>query len=192
MLPSNSEKNPDRQLIHNRSFDVKVYKRTDGLWDVEADLIDTKGKDFELVMVHLKQGEPVHLMKIHLTINSKMDILEAQSQMLAKPYPGYCENIVPDYTKLIGLNLSKGFRAGVKERLGGVKGCTHLNELCGVLPTVVFQAFVNEVFPVTVPFDPTLVPRQKLPFQFNGCHSWDVNGEVVKKYHPTWYAFPEQ
>lgn len=188
---TNSQTTPNRELIHHRSFDIKVFKRDDTLWDVEAQVIDTKGKDFNLVVVQLKKGEPVHFMKIKLTINTKMEILEASAEMLARPYPGYCEEIVPDYSRLIGLNLSKGFRAAVRERMGGVNGCTHLNELSSVIPTVVYQAFVNEVFPVTVPYDPNKVPQQKLPFQFNGCHSWNVNGEVVKKYHPTWYGFKE-
>jgi hypothetical protein len=191
MSENQIEKNPNRELIHHREFDVKVFKRDDGLWDVEAQLIDTKGKDFNLVVVQLKKGEPVHFMKILLTINPKMEILFAEAEMLARPYPGYCEQIVPDYSKLVGLNLSKGFRNAVREKMGGINGCTHINELSSIIPTAVYQAFVNEVFPVTVPYDPNRIPKQKLPFQFNGCHSWNVNGEVVKKYHPTWYGFKE-
>jgi len=29
-------------------------------------------------------------------------------------------------SRLVGLNLMKGFRQAVKERLGGVQGCTHI------------------------------------------------------------------
>jgi hypothetical protein len=41
------DKNPSRQLIHHRELDIKVYRRDDNLWDVEAHVIDTKGKKFD-------------------------------------------------------------------------------------------------------------------------------------------------
>jgi hypothetical protein len=108
-------------------------------------------------------------------------------QFLGVPYPGYCEQIEASYQQLVGLNLQRGFRAAVKERLGGLQGCTHVSELTNVLPTVAFQGFVNEIPASSLEYDPQTNPEKIIPPQFNGCHSLNTEWEVVRQYHPTWY-----
>lgn len=179
-----------RRLVQYRQIHAKAYLREDGLWDIEVELNDTKGKDFQLAAVHRLEGQPIHRMLLTITINEQFDILEASSKSLDVPYPGFCETINPDYQKLVGLNLLKGFRAAVKDRLGDIAGCTHLTELTNVLPTVAIQAFVGEVFPVVKAPETIKVLHQKIPFHFNGCHALRTDGEVVKTYHPVWFGYP--
>jgi hypothetical protein len=190
MSASNSDLKPQRRHVQTRKIEVHAYQREDELWDLEAEIIDLKGKDFQLAAVMRLLGEPIHHMVLKLTINTKFDILEANAHSFAIPYSGYCENIGPDYGKLVGLNLIKGFREGVKERLGGIKGCTHITELTKLLPTVAIQAFVGEIFPIIKAPEVTKEPNQKPSFQFNGCHALRTDGEVVKNYHPVWYGYP--
>ena len=80
------------------------------------------------------------------------------------PYPGQCDDHGDAYAALVGLNLLKGFRQAVKERLGGVAGCTHLTELTQVLPTAVIQAFAGEVLD-------TREDSEHRPFQIDRCHA---------------------
>lgn len=182
------EFNPSRKLVHERKIDLKVYRRDDHLWDIEAQITDCKAQGLQLAAVYREAGEPIHDMQLTLTINEKMDILQAFAKSLHVPYAGTCELIGPDYAKLVGLNLLSGFREGVKNRLGGIKGCTHISELTKLLPTVATQAFVGEVFHVQTHHEGQ--DQKKLPFQFNGCHALRTDGEVVKKYHPVWYGHP--
>jgi hypothetical protein len=190
MSESIPEIKPQRRHVQTRKIEVHAYERADHLWDLEAEIVDLKGKDFDLAAVRRLKGEPIHHMLLKITINTKFDVLEAGASLLSIPYPGFCEKIGPDYSKLVGLNLIKGFRAGVKERLGGIQGCTHLTELTNVLPTVAIQAFVGEIFPVIKAPETTKKSDAKLPFQFNGCHSLRTDGEVVKTFHPVWYGYP--
>ena len=39
---------PNRRHVHTRSIKVDAYARDDGLWDLEAELVDTKSRDFPL------------------------------------------------------------------------------------------------------------------------------------------------
>ncbi len=181
-----------RRLVHERKIDLKVYRRDDDLWDVEVELIDTKPKDFQLAAVHRKKNEPIHQMQLKLTIDEHMEIVGASAKSYNVPYPGFCEKITPDYSKLVGLNLLTGFREGVKNRLGGYLGCTHLSELTKLIPTVVAQGFAGEIFPVQGASENQRKEGQELPFQFNGCHALRTDGEVVKTYHPIWYGYPLQ
>lgn len=172
-----------RHLVQKRAIQAEVYKREDGLWDIEAELVDTKGVDFHLKALTRKAGEAIHRMRLIVTINKQMDVLGASAVSLDVPYPGACETIAPDYSKLIGLNLMRGFRGDIKERLGGVSGCTHLTELCNILPTAAIQAFAGEIFDVTN--DDVSGP---MPFQLNRCHALRTDGPAVMKYHPTWFG----
>lgn len=189
--PDNKIIKPARRLVHERKIDLKAYRRDDQLWDIEAVLIDYKAKDLQLAAVYRQAGDPIHHMRLTITINEQMDVVDAFSQSLQVPYEGTCEVINPQYAKLIGLNLLNGFREGVKERLGGIMGCTHISELTKLLPTVAAQAFVGEIFQVQTNLKETEA-HQELPFHFNGCHALRTDGQVVKTYHPVWYGHPLQ
>ena len=50
------------------------------------------------------------------------------------PYPAACDRITPEYAKLVGANLLKGFRKTLYDAMGGVQGCSHVTELLAHLP----------------------------------------------------------
>jgi hypothetical protein len=192
MSENSKDANPSRRLVHERKIDLKAYRRDDDLWDIEAELMDTKPQDFQLAAVYRKKNEPIHQMQLKITINEQMEIVQSSAKSLQVPYPSFCENIVPDYSKLVGLKLLKNFREGVKSRLGGYLGCTHLSELTKLLPTVATQGFAGEIFPVQKSTENHSVDGAELPFQFNACHALRTDGEAVKTYHPIWYGYPLQ
>lgn len=138
-----------RVARHRRAITVEAYLREDGLWDIEARLMDTKPHDIPLVSGRVRpQGQPLHDLWLRVTIDIHMNVVDAEACSDWVPYPTHCDTIGPAYRKLVGLNLMKGFRKAARERLGGVAGCTHLTELCAVLPTAAIQAFPGDALPV--------------------------------------------
>ncbi|MEO0048088.1 MAG: hypothetical protein RLZZ410_1047 [Pseudomonadota bacterium] len=180
---SNSSSVP-RQLIHTRKISADIFLREDGLWDIEASLLDTKSKDFPLSSGVRSKGQPIHNMTLCVTIDKEFNVLHAKVKAKNVPYLGHCEKIEPDYEKLVGLNLVRGFRSAIKDLFSGVSGCSHITELCSVLPTAAIQGFAGEVIMVKEHGD------GQMPFQLNGCHALRTDGEAVKKYHPTWFGAP--
>jgi DUF2889 family protein len=170
----------ERELTHTRRVRYEGYKRADGLWDIEAHLLDTKNHDFHLQTGVRRAGQAVHDMWLRVTIDKSFTVLDAQASMDAVPYPGGCETIPPAYKKLIGLNLVRGFRKRVWDELGGIKGCTHLTEMLNGLPTAAIQTFAGEV-----PEDTAYGPK---PFQLDQCHALETTGETVRKWYPKWYV----
>lgn len=174
-----------RQLLHRRNLAVEVFERDDGLFEVEADISDVKTRDMQLATGIRPAGEPIHDMRLWLLIDRELNVREAGSRTLSMPYPGRCGDHGDAYARLGGLNLLRGFRAGIKERLAGVQGCTHLTELAGVLPTAVIQAFAGYI----------LDTREgggddQPPFQLDRCHALRRDGPVVQTYYPRWYRSP--
>lgn len=170
-----------RRPLHRRAVDVQVFARDDGLFDVEARLTDTKTHDVVLAGKTRKSGEPIHEMGLHLTVDASLTITAAIAETLWMPYPGACEAHGDAYGRLVGLNLIRGFRRAVQERLGGTRGCTHLTELCQVLPTAVMQAMAGSVID-TDEGDAAGNP----PFQLDRCHALRRDGPTVAKFYPRW------
>ena len=169
-------------LKHRRSIDVAVYSRGNGLWEVDAHITDIKTSDAKVAGGVRPAGVPIHDMLLRLAVDEKFNIVEAGAETRQMPYPGLCDQHGDAYGRLVGLNLLKGFRAAVKERLGGVQGCTHISEMGQLLPTAVIQAFVGEVKDAR-----ESAHTDRRPFQIDGCHALRADGEAVRTHYPRWY-----
>jgi len=173
----------ERQLKHRRSIDVQVYVRGDGCWDVDARLIDVRPKETRLASGTRAPDEPIHEMLLRLVVDDAFGVRQAGSQTFAMPFPGQCDGFEDPYARLVGLNLMHGFRQGVRERLGGVLGCTHLTELTHVLPTAVVQALAEDAF------DPNAAGTER-PFPIDRCQAMRSDGPTVRTYFARWYRAP--
>ena len=169
----------ERELTHTRRVRYEGYKRADGLWDIEAHLLDTKNHDYHLKTGVRRAGQAIHDMRLRVTIDRSLTILDAVASSDAVPYPGGCEAIAPAYKKLVGLNLVRGFRRRTWELFGNVKGCTHLTEMLAGLPTAAIQTFAGEMKEER--------DDGVKPFQLDQCHALQTSSETVRIWYPKWY-----
>jgi len=165
--------------LHLRSVALEGFKRSDGLWDIEARIVDTKDQDYPLSSGLRRPGEAVHDMSVRVTIDAKMNILEAAACTDAAPYLGHCDSVPPDYSRIVGLNLFHGFRKAVKDLYGGTRGCAHVSELLMQLPTVALQTFASEVLDND--------DSKHKPYQLERCHALVAHSEAVRRFYPRWY-----
>jgi hypothetical protein len=174
-----SKPDPSRTRLHVRRVTYEGFQREDGLFDIEASLIDTKDRDLTLLSGVRPAGEPIHDMKVRVTIDRALNIRGIEACTDRMPYPGDCDRIHPAYTKLVGANLVQGFRKRLHDLLGGLRGCTHITELLSYLPTAAVQTFSG------------LRKREdegdSKPFQLDRCHALDTTGDAVRRYYPKWY-----
>jgi hypothetical protein len=166
-----------REPLHRRRIEIVGYKREDGLFDIEGHLVDAKDVEFRVGGRILEPRQPVHGMWLRITVDRELRIVDAEASTEDMPYPGRCERITPDYAKLVGLSIGPGYLRHVKERLGGLHGCTHITELAGALATAAFQTFAGQ----------GLMPTDRKPPQLDSCHALDTHGPVVARFHPKWY-----
>ena len=52
----------------------------------------------------------------------------------------YCPAALPDYQKLVGLSIARGFTNKVKELFGGPRACTHIGALINAMAPVAIQS----------------------------------------------------
>lgn len=174
-----------RELVHQRKIQCDGYLRSDGLWDIEARMTDTKTYDMDNRHRggQIKAGEPLHDMWLRLTIDSDFLIHDVEAVIDYAPYD-ICPGIVDAFKALKGRKIAAGFTRLNKELFGGTSGCTHLRELLGPIATTAFQA-THKVRKAK-----TRQPGTR-PVTLNTCHAMSDSGPVVKEFYPDFYRRPE-
>ena len=170
-----------RRHLHTRMIKMDGYEREDGLFEIEGHLTDVKHFDVNAAHFSRKAGDPVHDMKIRITLDGEMNIVDAFAVTDGMPYVGECDKITPDYReKLIGQKIAAGFRVFLAGLFGKLKGCAHMTELLGSMaPAAIQSMYGHRHAKVTDP--------DKKPFQLDGCHALDTRGPIVEKYYPRWF-----
>lgn len=167
-----------RQRLHSRRVTYEGWQREDGHFDIEGHLVDVKDHDTKLLSGVRPAGEPVHDMWVRVTIDRGFTILDIEARSDRVPYPGGCERIGPEYRALIGANLLQGFRKRLHDTMGHVRGCTHITDILGSLPTAAVQTFAG-------------LAREDegtgKPFQLDRCHALETTSDTVRRYYPRWY-----
>lgn len=173
-----------RRKMHTRTIVCDGYQRDDGLWDIEARIVDVKAYPYvEPVRGRREAGEHVHEMMVRLTVDDAMLVRAIEVAMPATPY-GTCQTAAPAYQQLVGKRIGGGWRKAVNEAVGGTRGCTHVRELLFPMATVAFQTiggWSENESGGSAP--PPAEPGQK-PYFLDGCKAWASDGEIVARFHP--------
>lgn len=166
-----------RKDAHQRSITVRAYARTDGLWDIEGHLADAWPEPVPRAGTMLPAGEPMHSMWLRLTVDPTATIVAVQACTDAGPYDEACGSIAPDYGKLVGVQVARGYRDAIRRLFGRTAGCTHMNELAGVMGSAILQAMWQVLS----------ANSEQKPFSIDGCHALVSSGPQVAKFFPRWY-----
>ncbi len=173
---------------HTRTIHCEGYRRDDGLWDIEARIVDTKPYDcmeFDPDRGMRPAGTPVHDMQVRLTLDDQMTVRDLQVAMNAHPY-GDCTQAIPSFDTLVGARIGPGWRRAVSEAVGGERGCTHVRELLMPMATVAFQTLGGSR-PPDAAESRTRAPAQR-PYFIGGCRAWRADGEQVARFYPEFHV----
>ena len=184
-LPTAAPRTP----VHTRSVTFRGYHREDGLWDIDAEMTDTKAYAHDTSdRGRLEPGEFVHGMAIRLTVDDAMKITDVAVAMPATPFPE-CQQAKPTLAPLIGRTLGMGWRKTIEETMGGIRGCTHLRELLFNMATAAYQ---------TIPLYREQLRRlagkpapvhKRPPPHMGQCLAWDFDGPQVRRNKPEWFGW---
>lgn len=166
---------PHRSPQHLRDVRFRSFSRPDGLWDIEGELHDSKAEDRVLDSGRLlRAGTAIHHMWIRATVDDTLQVRAIEVAMDSHPL-GNCPEAAAALQKMVGCNMTRGWRKSIQEHLGGVVGCTHLRELLFNMATAAFQSLPG----VFSHADPAQPPRH-----LGQCLGWDFDGPGVAAYYP--------
>jgi len=175
---------PNRVEIHHRRIDMHGYQRDDGLYEIDARVVDRKTHAVQPPGggAIVPPGSPVHDMSVRILINDRLDVVDIVAVTDASPYP-VCIEAAPTLARLKGARIGPGWTRYVKDTLGGVASCTHLMELMIPLGTAAYQTLTRERLSRPEPVDERGRPRK-----VDSCYAYASHRPVVFARWPEHYT----
>lgn len=174
----------NRRLLHRRAVTYRGYERDDGLWDLEAELLDAK--DYPITMFErgeLAPGAPIHGMALRVTVDDDFVIRAIATSMDDTPLPE-CGAAVDPMQAMVGVTMGRGWRQAIERALGATRGCAHLRELLFNMATVAFQTIPAGKLRRHGQSTPPQAINGQPPFHLGRCSTWDVDGPAVARHYP--------
>ena len=170
-----------RDELHFRRIDMRGFRRSDGLFEVEGRVVDRKPHDFEPIFGQpVPAGVPMHDMGVRLVFDDEMVVHDVQTFTEAAPYE-VCPAGGLALQELKGLRMTSGWSREVRSRLAGARSCTHLMELLVPLATVAFQSLS-----ALRRGRPDHLDATGRPTKIDSCYAYAAEGELVRR---RWLAF---
>jgi len=172
-----------REELHFRRIDMRGYRRSDGLYEVEGRVVDRKPHDLQMpghtrvVPAH----EPMHDMGVRLVFDDTMVVHEVHTFTDSSPYPS-CPEGGRALQAIAGLTMTRGWAKEVSARLGGDRSCTHLKELLVPLATAAFQSL--SMLRIS---RPARCDENGRPDKIDSCYAYAADGEVVRARWPSFF-----
>src|SRR5262249_8875934 len=143
----------------------------------------------------IKADEPLHDMRIRVTIDDAFTILDVVAETAAAPF-AVCPAITPVSASLKGARIGRGWSALLKEKFRGGEGCTPRVERLRTLATAACRASDGgEQRERRLTAGPPgergagggREGKKKRPAFIGACHALAADGEVVKQSWPDFY-----
>lgn len=182
-----------RSAITTRSIRCDGFRREDGLWEVEAHLIDTRTYERPTPFrPTVAAGQPYHQMAVRLVFDDERTIREIEVAIDSHPF-GECPSVVPNFQRLAGLRMGPGFNREVLARVGGEEGCTHVLTLVTDMATVAVQTLGSQILWNDRASAQRVYGHQDgKPPVIGACRGYGRSGEMVRRIYPEFYVAPKQ
>lgn len=173
-----------RRLLHTRAVTYQGYDRDDGMWDLEARLVDTKGYSISMYeRGQLPPDTPIHGMALRVTVDDDLVIRAIVTSMDDIPLPE-CGAATDPMQALVGVTIGRNWRQAVERALGGTRGCAHLRELIFNMATLAFQTIPSGKLLRQGQATPPQAQDGQPPFYLGRCITWNADGPAVARHHP--------
>lgn len=126
-------------------MNFRGYRRSDGRFDIECVLLDTKGYDISPPggTRTVPAGAAIHQMTIRLVVSQQLVVEDVEASSDATPFD-ICPEAAASLAVVKGLRVGPGWTLAIKRRLGGAASCTHLAEMLIAMGTAAYQTIVPD------------------------------------------------
>jgi hypothetical protein len=175
-----------RDELHFRRIDMRGFRRSDGLFEIEGRITDRKPHDFVAASGgrQVPANEPIHDMGVRLVFDDQLVVHAVETFTDASPY-ARCPEGGRALQSLKGLRMSGGWSKEVRGRLGGAQSCTHLMELLIPMATAAFQSLSAVTKGRPEKLDATGRPKK-----IDSCYAYGAQRELVRVRWPEYYRPP--
>jgi hypothetical protein len=173
----------ERELLHQRELRFRGYKRSDGLYEIEGRVLDTKPLDFSIPNGGrlIEAYRPIHDLSVCIVFKKNMEIVAVNSNPQSYPYHD-CQFGGRQLENLIGARIGPGWQRTIRERIPKKDVCTHLRELLIPLASAAIQSMHLER-----EIEAYKVDENGQPIRLNSCLAYNESGALVREYWPEFY-----
>ena len=174
---------PNRKALHDRVVHFQGYERADGLFEIDAHLVDRKSYPLDIPGEErvLPPGEPVHDFWLRVVVTRDLEVREIVTASDAVPH-AECHGGGAALASLVGQRIAAGWTERVKRAVGGRQSCTHLMELLVTLGTAAFQTIARVRL---ARFDEA--GKDGRPARIDSCYALAAGSPVVLRLWPAHY-----
>lgn len=167
--------------VHERTLEFRTFA-------LENEKIVVEGwlKDDRLVPRYHLDGRlsppgKVHRICVRLLLGGEpLSILDAEAEMPIVPHDECCAT-QETVKKIIGLAITHGYGEEILERLGGVKGCTHMVQLIMAMGNAALHGYWSHKLRNRRPLPETPEEIPELDFVIDSCQLWKKGGPLIKR-----------
>jgi hypothetical protein len=166
---------------------MRAYARDDGLYDVEAHLVDRKPfthKRFSSEE-YTPAGEPIHDLRVRITLDGDYVVQQIEAAADVTPF-SICKEAESTLSVLVGERIARGWSSVVKERLRGSASCNHLMEVLIPLATTAMQGIVS----LNSQGNGHKLNSEGVPVKIDSCYAYGRQRDVVQRLWPQHHQAP--
>jgi hypothetical protein len=170
-----------RREIHQRVINMRAYARDDGLYDVEAHLVDKKPFTHQRFSSNepTPAGQPIHDLWVRITLDGEYVVRQIEAAADVTPF-SICKEAEATLSVLVGERVARGWSSVVKERLRGAASCNHLMEVLIPLATTAIQGIVS----LNSKGNGHRLNSKGVPVKIDSCYAYGRQREVVHRLWP--------
>ncbi len=203
IVPHPEGVDPETELIHERAYVVRAYRKDAGTLLLRGAVRDQKPPG--LYVPDDPEPLTIHHMIVDLEIAMPtLEIVGAKVALEMHPHE-HCGQIEGHYQNLVGLSIARGFTHKVRELFGGPRGCTHTTALLQAMAPVAVQSLWSFRMAAaregahdasgSPDFSTPEARIQTAAMNLNTCHVWAEDGVQVTRIRngepmevPVWIA----
>ncbi|MFH1985979.1 MAG: DUF2889 domain-containing protein [Pseudomonadota bacterium] len=165
------------EKLHTRKIAINTYEAPDKSIVVEGILKDDRLRETHTMTGQIRPPDRVHHMIVRLRVEGPpLTITAVEVEMPVAPM-AECQKTLQMLAPVTGMQLTAGFTAAVKTKIGGPKGCAHLTALILAMAPAAVQGFWSMT--ATRPIDPVASQGLMLQFLADTCYVWRSDGEQI-------------
>jgi len=167
---------------HRRSIEMATYPAGENHIITHGRLHDIRLKDYYKFTGERVDSGTLHDMEIILLLKTPRLIIEDIEVIINTVPREDCLLIEKSLNKIIGMSISGGFSAKVREISGGTLGCTHLVHLLTTMAPAIRQGYWAYVFQKDVSKTQNDSRSESLSSGLkDSCFAWREEGEAYQK-----------
>lgn len=188
MPPTTHSSGVTREELHLRRIDMRGWRRSDGLYEVEGHLVDTKPGDYVPLRggKRVEAGHPVHDLGVRIVFDIDLVVKAVQTFTHAAPYD-ICPEGGRALQTLVGLKMTSGWGQAVRSHLDRAESCTHLRELLIPMATVAHQAMGFRLREQAERLD-----AHGKPVRIDSCYAYGATRSLVQRLWPEFHRSSKQ